>query len=449
MLYPMRQAMRFEETPVRQDQTALDSAISGPLRVWVALPALLRDFLVVSFALSLLCVSAELISGVVFHLTNPYNWPLTPYHELLNDLNTFVVKFDRFHSPSFFTFDPELPFAYPAPMAVLYKLIYLFPWHRNYAFFLLMAATIAGAALMVALAGVRRGLELRPALFFCSLTALFSYPFVFEAKQGNLEFFVAILISTGIWLFLRGRGYSSAACFAMAGSMKLFPLIYLGLHIAQRRWRAAFWGLAMAAVITLLSLWLVASDISLGWHKIQEGITAFQEKIVLHILPREIGFDHSMFSVVKRICVAVNPEISLRRALRYYMIVVATGGTVLFFTRIRHLPIANQVLTLAVCSIMLPPVSYDYTLMHLYAPLAMMTLIGVSANKRNLVLPGLLIAFVLTAVALAPLSEFILHGVRFGGQIRAIGLLALLVVGLLYPFPTEKLEAEVGFTLPD
>jgi Glycosyltransferase family 87 len=445
----MRQAMRFKETPASRYQNALDSAIFPPLRPRTAIPATLRGFLVVNLSLSILCVSVEFICAFVLHLSNPYNWPLTPPHELLNDLNTFVVKFDRFHSPSFFTFDPEFPFAYPAPMAVLYKLIYLFPWHRNYSFFLLMAATIAGSALLVAFAAVRRGLELRPALLFCGFTVLFSYPFIFEAKQGNLEFFVAVLISAGIWLFLRGRGYSSAACFAVAGSMKLFPLIYLGLHIAQRRWKPVVFGIAVAIVITLFSLWLLAVDISLGWHKIQEGIAVFQEKIVLHILPREVGFDHSMFSVVKRICAAVNPEISLRSALRYYMIVVATGGTVLFFTRIRHLPIANQVLTLAVCSIMLPPVSYDYTLMHLYAPLAMVTLIGVSANKRNLVLPGLLIALVLIAVALAPLSEFIHHGVRFGGQIRAIVLLALLIVGLLYPFPAEEREAEAGFASPE
>jgi Glycosyltransferase family 87 len=416
-----------------------------PSMAQLALPSPLRLFLFVGITLTLLCLAVELICHLLFRLPYPYNWPLTPVHQVALDLTGFYPKFQHFHNTDFFAVDSQFPFAYPAPMAVLYKLIYLFPSHRTVAFFLFLFFVSVGAALFVARAAIRCGLLPSSALLFCGVTILGSYPFILDGKQGNLELWVWLLIASGIWLFLRGRGYSSAACFAVAGSMKIFPFIYLGLHISQRRWRPVFFGFTVAAVVTLTSLWLVVPDIPFAWRHIQDGLAAFQTKIVLNVVPQEIGFDHSLFSVIKRMWAVYSTEIPLSTVLRIYMIVVACGGTILFFTRIRRMPVSNQVLILAVCSILLPPASYDYTLIHLYAPLAMLILVTVTATERGVQIPALSTAFVLLAASLAPLSELIFHGVRFGGQVRAVLLLILLIVALLRPFSIETGIAKTGF----
>lgn len=416
---------------------ALDREGSISSRLGFALPRSLRLFLFVSLSLTLVCVAVELFCGLFLHLHYPYNWPLTAPHEIVFDLKTFGSKFVRYHHADFFDIEPEYPFAYPAPMAVFYKLMYMIPWRRTIFFFAFVAIAALGGGFFVAREAIRRGLRVRSAFLFCGATILLSYPLFFVAKQGNFEFVVWVLISSGIWLFLRGRGYSSAACFGVAGSMKIFPLIYLGLHLARGRWKPFTFGFIVAIVSTVVSLWLLVPDIPYAWNHIQQGIAAFQQKIVLTVSLRDIGFDHSLFSLVKRLWLSSGSGLALSNVLRVYMIVVATSGTVLFFLRIRRLPFANQVLILAICSILLPPVSYDYTLIHLYAPLALLVLIAVDAARGTTGSVGLAKILILLAISLAPLSEFIFGGIRFGGQIRAIVLLLLLIVALIYHLPSE------------
>jgi Glycosyltransferase family 87 len=410
----------------------------------LALPRSLRIFLTVSLSLAFVCVAAELICAFFLHLRFPYNWPFTAPHEIVLDFKTYGSKFARYHHADFFDIEPDYPFAYPAPVAVFYKLMYLIPWRRTIFFFAFVAIAALGGGFLVAREAIRRGLRARSAFLFCGVTVLVSYPLLFEAKQGNLELWVWVFIASGVWLFLRGRGYSSAACFGIAASMKIFPLIYLGLFLAKNRWKPFLFGFVSAIASTLVSLWLLVPDIPYAWYRIQQGMTGFQQKIVLTVVLREIGFDHSLFSVVKRLWLASGTNVSLSHVLSVYMIVAATGGTVLFFWRIRRLPFANQVLILAICSILLPPVSYDYTLIHLYAPLALLMFVAIDAARRSVPLPGLTATLILLAISLAPLSELILGGTRFGGQVRAIVLFLLLIVALIYPLSSEAEAVELS-----
>jgi hypothetical protein len=393
------------------------------------LPVPLRRFLQLSAALTVLCLATEAVCALILHWPAPYTWPLTPRPELFYDLNGFYPKFAYFHSSAFFSIEPQYGFAYPAPMAVLYKAVYsLLPVQelREQSLLALIAAVLALGGVILGLQLVRRGLSKWAAGGFCAALVLFSYPFWFEAKQGNLEFFVFLLIAAGVVLLLKGRGYSSAAAFALAGSLKIFPLVFLGLHIAQRRWRPLLLALALVPLITLASLWLLAPDVAFTWQHLQANLQEFQTKIVLHVVPREIGFDHSLFSVVKRV-LGPNPAL-----ISGYMLLAALAGCVLFFVRIRHLPIVNQVLALTVASVLLPPVSYDYTLIHLYLPLFPLVMLALRSAQSAWNIPGLSAILPLLAATLAPLSELIYQGVRFGGQLRALLLLTLFILSLVF-----------------
>jgi hypothetical protein len=98
------------------------------------------------------------------------------------------------------------------------------------------------------------------------------------------------------------------------------------------------------------------------------------------------------------------------------------------------MPVVNQVLTLSLCAILLPPVSYDYTLINLYTPLALLALLAMDNGGRGLALTPV---FVLFAVGLAPLSEIIVHGSRIGGQVRSLDLLILLALALSRRLPSH------------
>ncbi len=399
------------------------------------LPKPLKVFLGLSAGLTTICIGSEAFCAWILHLPYPYNWPLTPEGEQVFDLNAYAERFKHFHKPEFFTIYPWNPFAYPAPMAMLYRVIYLIPDHRARYFLTFLALLIAAFAYLLYRASVRRGLAKVSAVLFLVCTVLLSYPFFFEAKQGNLELWVWWILCSGIWLFLRGRGYGAAACFALAGSMKLFPLIFLGLQVSKRQWREFIWGVIVMLTVTLLSLKIIGPGIASAQSHIQSGMAVFQDKIVLHVVHREIGFDHSLFSVIKRVWLSGAPSLPLPPTLlRGYLLTMAVGGTLLFFLVIRHLPVINQVLSLTICAILMPPVSYDYTLIHLYVPFAMLVTLAVDAARRGVEVRGLIATFALLAISLAPLNEIIVRGVSIGGQCRAVTLVCLFVVGLVCPF---------------
>jgi hypothetical protein len=126
--------------------------------------------------------------------------------------------------------------------------------------------------------------------------------------------------------------------------------------------------------------------------------------------------------------------------LNGYLAVAAALGLALYILRIRFLPILNQILCLCIASILLPPTSYDYTLIHLYVPWGLMVLYAIDLAKAKRSPQGLYSVFVCFAILMSAESELIYkapgnanpHG--YSGQLKAITLVVLLVIGLIRPF---------------
>ena len=116
------------------------------------------------------------------------------------------------------------------------------------------------------------------------------------------------------------------------------------------------------------------------------------------------------------------------------MPVMAFAGIIVYFDVIRKLPVVNQVICLIVATILLPPVSYDYTLLHLYVPWALLLLVAVESRRRHVA--GLTAAMVCCAILFAPVTELIVHGQSYGGQVKACALVGLGLIALVRKFPS-------------
>jgi hypothetical protein len=405
----------------------------------------LSVFLALQVFLVLACAAAEVFANFVLHLTGAYIYPLKTRSQTAWDFTLFANKFRHFGRPDFFQTDPGIPFPYPAPLAVAYKVFYTYQAHPLRFFLGFIVATFALAGILLCVALHRRGLAWAKASAFVLTTLLLAYPLWYELKQGNIEICVWLLIATGVWAFCKGRGYAAATCFGIAGSMKIIPFIFLGLLLTARRYREiAFAGLA-AIVTTVLSLSLVGPGILNTWRSVQESLATFRLIYILHLRSEEIGFDHSLFAIYKRFYHPLPSPGPLGHIADVYLAVAALCGIGLYILRIRHLPIINQVLCLTVASILLPPISFDYTLLQLYVPWAMLALFAQEQWQARRVMQqnthGLTAAFVCMAVLMSPESEFIWHSSHFGGQIKALVLVVLMGIGLKYPFTPSAEEA--------
>ena len=417
------------------------SGISGVSQAGKIAPVL-KLFVGVSLALALGCAAAEAYAKFVLHLAGAYVYPLRTQDQTAWDFVLFTNKFRHFGSADFFQIDPQIPFTYPAPVAVAYQIFFSYRAHplRLFLGFILGVFVFSGVLLCRGLH--RRGLPWAKTGAFVLAALLLAYPLCFELKQANIEICTWVLVAAGVWVFCKGKSYTAAACFGIAGSMKIFPFVFVGLLLAARRYREmTFAGLA-AVVSTVVSLALIGPGIVSTWRSVQEGVATFRTIYILHLRSDEIGFDHSLFGFYKRFHHPLAAPGPLGHIADVYLAVAAMCGIALYFLIIRRLPLINQVLCLSVASILLPPISFDYTLMHLYIPWAMLVLLAQERWQTQQRIRGITAAFVCMAVLLSPESEFIWHSAHFGGQIKALVLVVLMGVGLRYPFVGNAANAK-------
>lgn len=398
------------------------------------LPKPVLVFWALNVALSLLCAAIMYGDRYLLHGEYPYTSPFIPFNGWI-DFLCFNSRFHHFHRLDFFT-DARpygLTFMYPAPVALLYEGFYAIRWHSLTIFLAVTGALVILLGVLLARAMVRRGVSTAMTALFLGTVLCVSYPFWFEYMLGNMEICIFLMVAFGVLAFLRGRLALAAVLIGVAGSMKIFPLVYLALFLSRRRYREFALGLMVAAAMNVFALWMVCPSLPVAYRGIQAGLEQFRLRYMLPYLPVETGFDHSIFGFIKRVSWPFVGTVMPPRLLTGYLLVACVGGLALYFLRIRKLPLLNQILCLCIASILLPPTSHDYTLLHLYVPWGLMVLYALDAVRARSSVEDLRGVFVCFAILMSAESELI-YKAGFSGQSKAITLVVLLVIALRRPF---------------
>jgi hypothetical protein len=186
------------------------------------LPRPVQSFWMAHVFLVAIWAVAILFRWFVLHKGDDLMSPFFGTHHLY-DLKCFWSRFSYFHSEAFFHHGDE-PFMYPPLMALVYKFFYHFGDIKMIPAFYSITMVLVGAmSMLVGRAMHRRGASPLVVTLFLGSVLLLSYPLWFEYQLGNMEICVFILVAAGVWAFLRGRGYTSAACFGLAAALKIFP----------------------------------------------------------------------------------------------------------------------------------------------------------------------------------------------------------------------------------
>lgn len=373
----------------------------------------------------------EVFCALVLHWHYPFNFPIFNPGAFAYDLLSFQGQFRHFHQADFFTSEGAAGFGYPATAALPYWIFYSFGRFTAVAFYGFSLLVVAISGWLLGRAWVRRGVPARTTAFYLTACIFLSYPFWFQFKDGNMEIVLFALTILGVWMFVRGQGWASATIFGIATAMKIFPFVYLGLFVARKQYGKAAFALLVAVLANFVSTWAVCPLISYSSHRVGAGLHSFRDGIMVVRLFPEGRFDHSLFGLIKALFPTLPGPAIVAHWLNAYLLVAAVTGILLFFLRIRKLPLVNQVLCLTVASILLPPFSLDYTLMHLYISWAMLTLLIL--DKKDARIPGLALIVGCLVLLCAPLSEFIFKGGTFEGQIKSVVLLVLWYAALRYP----------------
>ena len=366
----------------------------------------------------------------------PYAWPLAPRGTTLLDYRIYFERFHTFHQAAFFS-QQGFPFTYFAPGAVVYQLLYAFGLHGGEAvyFGLVIVSGLCGC-LWLRHALVRAGLAHAVATKYVLLSALTSYPILFGAERGNLELLLAAGIALGLAAYCSGWLFAAAVLWGVFGSVKLYPLLLLALFLSHRKHRALLVGCITALVTTLMSLWYVGPTLREAQAGIQQGTRAFIAMCSLTYVA--LPWDHSLYTIPK---LALYPlGVDRPRLLAAYMVLVGGAMLMLYFVRIRYLPVTNQIVILSVAAVLLPPTSFDYTLVQLYGVWAVLSCVAVRSAVQGRRVNGLTAAMVLLAILFTP-ENLLGPGRSYGGPIKSLALLTLLILAVSRPL-TEPAGAD-------
>ena len=328
-----------------------------------------------------------------------------------------------------------------APGIVLYKAFYVFGRGGGFVAYLLTATTLLSLGFAkVRCEMMRGGLTEFSARGFAWLLLLTSYPVAFCIERGNLELMVAAAIVSGTWAYWRGQSWTAAILWGVFGSVKLYPLLLLAAFLSKRQYRQFLMSIFAAVVVTVGSLFYAGPDVRTAALGIRSGLDSFLKTGSL-AYDQWIGFDHSIFALLKTGLRSYNPD--LASFWHIYSIALGVVMLLLYFVRIRKLPIANQLLILTICSVVLPPTSADYTLLQLYAPFLILALLVIEAARQERPMPGMTAIFGLFAFLFTPTNFIFYRGQGMSAQLKCLLLLGLFGVALVYPFDAfERVKTE-------
>jgi hypothetical protein len=416
------------------------------------LPPVLRRFWILMTALTVISAIYTAITAYLWKLPMPYGLPLLWYDAIGGDFNVFGPGFQHFGTPQFWS-SFDYAFTYPAPLGVVFAMFFRLSHPiRVYESILCIALAVGAWSFVREL--TRRQIAPALALSFTLTTLTMTWPLIFQLDTANIEGLVVIVLAAGLIALLKDRWWLGCALIGIAGAMKIFPFVLLALALSKRRYTEFAGGIAIAAVVMIASLAILGPSVVDAQRHINVGFALVRELYFFSMSRLAPAFDHSLWMPVRFAAVftdrmlhplplaeqAARTRLVLERSLDIYMLTTAALGTILFFTKIRTMPLLNQILALTVCAVLLPPLSLEYTLLHLLLPFALLCTYAVDMASRGERTKGLESGFLCLAV-IFNCDAFLNHRYLFAAEARLVALVALLIVVLTHRFEWPVREA--------
>jgi hypothetical protein len=427
----------LDAVDVTAGRDASDARVAGGR---MRLPRELRTFWAVSLAVFAL---AFVVGWLKWHAgESRYNWdPLSD--PLFGDLMEYPGTYTLLHSAAFFfnvagkpwAYPMYSPVAYPPFAAVVMAPMYAFPI-PVLAFLIVAGMWLLALVAWASRALVRAGIGAATAILLPLTLVAISFPIERLVHQGNIELVLWIFAACGVWAFWHGHDDAAAVLWGLAAAMKLFPLVLLILLLPRRKWRAVGVGVGTFVGATLLSLWWLGPTVGVAWRGSMKNVFGYQGVRVSEWTLRELVANHSLIEPAK--LVAMIARFPLDRLMLPYYVGGAVVLAVAFFGKLRKMPVANQLLAVSTFMVMFPPISYYHALVHMYAPLAVLAWVAISAERAGVRVRGLRGAMLLFVPLFAPFTVLTFPGAMvFCGMVQAMVLVVLFLCSLEFPFAVE------------
>ena len=378
----------------------------------------------------------DVISGTP--LLQEHLWSQGP--DRFGDFWHYRALFATFHTDAFFNSAEK--FAYPAPCALLYALIYSAGYYTHLWYDLLLWSVEIGSFLLLFRAWVAARLCWKPAAALVALIAVGSHPWHMLYDRGNIELFVYMLITPGLLAFLANRHKLAAALWGAAAALKLYPVLLLIVYLRRGREKNFVLGISVCVCVLLVSFWYVGPSIRIAAIGTLHGIHGFTQHYGGMARRDELPLDHSILASIKQLLTSRSKEIWIGQAgvQKGFYALLLVVLPVAYLRWFRHAPDLNKICILVCLMMSLPPVSYDYTLIYSYFVFGVVSTAYIRSFRIErpprrhtwLLLPFALLTTPQTWVRVGP--------VEGNGIIKCLALMAIVVMLSVYQLGAVGLE---------
>jgi hypothetical protein len=237
-----------------------------------------------------------------------------------------------------------------------------------------------------------------------------SYPVLFLLDRSNLEVLLFPAI-TGFFYFYYLRPsaprWAAYACLVLAICLKLYPAVLLVIPISDRRFKEVAYSVAACLAVFALSMGAlslvrhesVAQTVYWATYAVKAG--QGQRLLGVHMA-------HSLFGVLAVVSAPFTPFWGIQWFVRPYLVfVVAAFAAIAAYVLFVEKEPWRKAALLLISALLLPYVSSDYTLVHLYPVIVLFLGAGGLTRRRAMTYT------VLFALLLVPMDYFIFFWPRF------------------------------------
>lgn len=202
-------------------------------------------------------------------------------------------------------------------------------------------------------------------LFVFSFTFM-TYPILFALDRGNVEIFLFVFLALFMYAYQKGEDWKSMIFLSFAIAMKLYPIVFITLFLADKKYKQAIITILLVIGISLLSASILNGGIINSFAGISSNLALFNKGYV----GTDQGLQHNsslygLFEISQRFFL---PGLSFLVSYYLYIVSIFLGAIFLYVLFIEK-TLWKKVALLTLSIILFPQVSFDYKLIHLFIPI--------------------------------------------------------------------------------
>lgn len=218
--------------------------------------------------------------------------------------------------------------------------------------------------------------EKRQSIISLIIISFLSYPFIFAIDRGNIEIYLYLFLSLFFYFYyIKKNEILSIVFLSIAIGMKLFPAVFLVILFKDKQYKQLFLTIVVTIVLSIGSLSLVSGALL---DNIKLFISVLSNYSQLYIIGSPghaagLGFNNSLFGFIRLAGPNIymlnyynNAEIVLRAYLIFSLFFFSL---ISLYILLKENVLWKQIALLVFCMNLLPYVSADYKLIHIYIPL--------------------------------------------------------------------------------